>query len=127
MKKMTLFLFLTVACLVGTTTAFSQGFSGPYAPANWVVTDDAGGSVDFSAAPASISVTSGNSSIAGNTIVSYTFTSCPTIVSFNWSISHVDCFWDNLYYGVNGVWTFLGDCNNAGSVTGLSLNTGDVL
>jgi len=116
------------AVLLSSLTAFSQGFSGPFAISNWALSAPVGGAVNTAAAPASISLDGGNGFGAGNTDYTTTYSgTCPIAISFNWSVSHPDCGFDNIYYGINGVFTFLTDCNGTGSVGPLTLNPGETL
>jgi hypothetical protein len=116
------------AVLLSSLTALSQGFSGPFAIPNWTLSAPVGGSVNTAAAPASISLVGGSLSLAGNTDYSTTYSgTCPIAISFDWSVSHPDCTYDNIYYGINGVFTFLTDCNGSGSVGPLTLNPGETL
>jgi hypothetical protein len=49
-------------------TAHAIGFSGDYAPTNWTLNNNGtGGSVDTSGAPNSISITSGDIGLGGDT------------------------------------------------------------
>ncbi|WP_347987778.1 hypothetical protein [Methylomonas sp. AM2-LC] len=124
----------------------SADFSGNFAASNWVLNDNAGGSVDLSNAPLSITLTSGNSGIQGDTLLTTTASVAET-VSFNWSYVTNDLWGqsgtDAFGYIVNGVFTQLIDPNqdpsipaqsgiasfnvNAGDVFGFDANTFDGL
>jgi PEP-CTERM motif len=93
-------------------------FIGNFAPPNWTVTDTAGGSVNTSLAPASITLIDGADEIAGYT--SYTLTvPYSVVVTFNWNYLNNDLYQDPLfepaYYDVNGTLTEL--TNDLGSPT----------
>lgn len=105
----------------------AQGFSGPYAPSNWVTSAPVGGTVDVTNAPTSISLIGPNGGSGGDLDYSFTVPFCSTTVSFNWVVSHPDCGFDVIYYGVNGTYTFLTSCSGSGSVGPMVLYSGDVL
>jgi hypothetical protein len=87
-----------------------NGFSGVYAPANWTITHNPItdlGTVNSSAAPTSISITSSNGGNFGNHSVFYTVTIQGNgNVTFNWSYSTTDVNgsgYDLPQYAINGV------------------------
>src|SRR5262245_42638113 len=103
-------------------------FSGPFAPAAWTTSAPVGGSVNTASAPASITLTGPNASMAGNLDYFIAIPTCPSIsLTFNWSVTHPDPTYDQVYYGVNGVYTFLTESTASGSVGPLTLNQGDIL
>jgi hypothetical protein len=134
------------AFALGMSGTASADFIGDNAIANWTVTDNAGGVVDTSAAPASITLTSGNSGIAGDTFFTIAAAAAETI-SFNWSYVTNDLWGqsgtDAFGYVINGNVTTLIDPNqdftiptqsgtatfavNAGDVFGFNANTFDGL
>jgi hypothetical protein len=107
-------------------------FSGPYAPPNWTFQNTGGstdGSVDTSGAPASITLTGGNSQsgTAGDT--NFTIAAVASgLVSFNWTYSSVDTgTYDSGNFLLNGTPTFLADNGHQGSGTfSIALSGGDV-
>lgn len=90
--------------LLWTTGAYAQ-FAGYYAPTNWVLTqvpDETGGSLNTDAAPASISITSGNLGFEGSTIYTITIPSTG-YVSFDWSYTTSDgANYDYPQYSIDG-------------------------
>lgn len=68
-----------------------QGFAGVYAPANWTFTANGGdGSVDTSAAPASITLT-GNDNDSEGLVTVYTINAAASgPVAFNWAYNTDD-------------------------------------
>jgi len=116
------------AVILSSFSSFSQGFSGTFAIPNWTLSNPVGGAVNTAGAPSSISLTGGDLFSAGNTDYTTTYTGgCPISISFDWSVSHPDCTYDNIYYGINGVFTFLTDCSATGAVGPLTLNPGETL
>ncbi len=94
----------------GFSATAAADFSGYYAVANWTLSDNAGGSVDTSNAPAAITLTSGNNQVPGDTFFTITAPSAETI-SFDWSyttndITGISAF-DSFGYVLNGVVTTL--------------------
>jgi hypothetical protein len=84
-------------------TGTISGFTSSYAPGNWAVTNPAGGTVNTSGAPASITIVSGNSGFSGGTDFTITVAATGTI-SFNWSYTTVDgAPYDYPMYTTNGV------------------------
>jgi len=137
--------FGTVAVLaLGLSGTASADFNGGYAIANWVLNDNAGGTVDTSNAPASITLTSGNSGAGGDTFFTTTAVAAETI-SFDWSYVTNDLWGesgtDAFGYVINGAVTTLINPNqdftiptqsgtavftvNAGDVFGFDANTLD--
>jgi hypothetical protein len=107
-------------------------FAGSYAPANWTVTDTAGGSVDTSLAPGAITLIDGANQVAGYT--SYTVTvPYAAVLTFNWSYLNNDLYQDPLFepagYLLDGSLTSLidelGSPAQNGTVT-VALAAGDV-
>ena len=116
-------LLLVVPAQAGTIT----DFTGPYAPGNWTFTNTpsgTSGSLNTSGAPASITLISGNSGVAGNTDLLISALGTGTW-SFSWSYSTADWDWgwDPAYYGLNGSYTAL---HGSGSAN-LSIAAGDVI
>ncbi len=95
-------------------------FAGFYAPANWTFTAGPGGSDNTASAPASISITSGNSGSAGYTtldrgVLSATQTAT---ITFSWSYSTTDGpNYDYPRYLINGVATAIPGYSTGGSTT----------
>ncbi len=107
-------------------------FAGDYAPANWTVTDTAGGNVDTSLAPGSITLIDGANEVAGYT--SYTVTvPYAAVVTFNWSYLNNDLYQDPLFEpagylldgNLNSLIDELGSPAQNGTIT-VSLAAGDV-
>jgi hypothetical protein len=127
------FLKLTVLLLAvfAVAQAGPIGFTGPYDPSLWSLSNPVGGSVDSSGAPASVTITGGNGGSAGTT--SWTI-GAPAggTVSFDWSYVSYDVdgpFFDPAGYLVNGSPTQLS--NNGGSAsqsgsTSFSVAPGDI-
>jgi hypothetical protein len=95
-----------------------SGFQGPYDPANWVLSTNLNGFVNTTGAPSSIILTGTNTPTGdwpGNT--DYVTTSKgPGNVSFVWNYSSTDTDnWDQFYYLLNGVQTFLAQNNSQGT------------
>ncbi len=131
----------------GLSSTASADFSGYYDISNWTVTDNAGGTVDTSTAPASITLYSGQTGVGGDTFFTITAPSAETI-SFNWSyvtndFTGISAF-DPFGYVINGqVTTLTNDLQyltanpspdqsgtavfnvNAGDVFGFDANTFD--
>ncbi len=108
----------------------SSGFQGTYATATWFPSTNAGGTFTTNA-PTSISLTSGNSSSAGNMDYTHSIPANGT-VSFSWAYSTTDgAQWDYPLYLLNGVATILpgystsGASIQSGSAV-VSVNAGDV-
>jgi hypothetical protein len=120
---------------LGLSTPAAADFSGYFAVSNWTVTDNAGGSVDTSSAPLSVTLTSGNSQVAGDTFFTIT---APTTenISFNWSYVTNDLYGesgtDAFGYVINGVVTTLIDPNqdfsipNQSGIASFTVKAGDV-
>jgi len=125
---------VTVLALAVSGSA-SADFIGNYAVANWVVNDNAGGTVDLSNAPLTITLTSGNTGVAGDTLLTTTASLAETI-AFDWSYVTNDLWGqsgtDAFGYVVNGVFTQLIDPNQDPSIPAqaghfsLNVNPGDV-
>ncbi len=109
-----------------------SNFAGNYAPANWTLVNTNGGtgSVNSSAAPASVTLTGSNNGSSANSYTNYQISpACGGVITFNWSYSTVDedASWDPFGYILNGVFTPLfsyGIVGN-GSAT-VSVQPGDV-
>ena len=134
----------SVVLALGLSAPAAADFSGYYAIANWTLTDNAFGSVDTSTAPSAITLTSGNSQVAGDTLFTITAPATENI-SFNWSYVTNDLWGesssDPFGYVINGVTTLvineLQDSSiptqsgtahftvNAGDVFGFDANTLD--
>jgi len=108
----------------GHAVQIQQDFAGVYAPANWTFTSDPAlgdGSVDTSAAPASITITgsdNGNSTgFRNNVNTDFTIAAAASgPVSFNWSYSADDVdFYDGFGYLLNGSFTQIADNGSQGS------------
>lgn len=121
---------IVLAMSLVSSVSFGQGFSGDFDPSLWVISDPipVGGSVNTSGAPGSITLTGGDNGNGGDYDYSLTYGgACAATISFDWEVIHPDCGWDNIYYGVNGVYVFLTDCSGTGNVSNIILNPGDVL
>lgn len=127
---------LIISFVLVSISLFGQ-FSGYYDPANWTTTNTGcqPGTVDVSAAPAAISLISGDNSFqCGSSVVSYSITAVCGTICFDWNYSSVDCngsYYDRFGYSVNGVPTQLStDCINCGLTqsgsTCVTLEPGDV-
>ncbi|MBK9150306.1 MAG: HYR domain-containing protein [Saprospiraceae bacterium] len=116
-----------------TTAPDVNGFTGPFAPANWTFNNNGGnGTVDVSGAPNSVSLTSNN---AGGFNLSTTY--CITMpatgtVTFDWQYTTNDVggpFWDAFGVSINGVFTQLsvdaGPFVQSGTYISPVLNAGD--
>ncbi len=109
----------------------SNDFQGTFAPATWTFSAGPGGTVNTASAPATISLTSGNSSSSGGTDYTHSITAIGSI-SFSWSYSTNDgAQWDYPQYLINGVATLLPGYSTSGatSQTGtasIAVNAGDV-
>lgn len=81
-------------------------FTGDYDISHWTTTDSAGGSVDVSGAPLSVSLTGGNSQTAGHTDFTVTV-AVSSWISFDWSYTTSDDFpeFDPFGYLINGTFT----------------------
>lgn len=131
----------------GLSSTASADFSGYYDVANWIITDNAGGTVDTSTAPNSITLTSGQTGVGGDTFFTITAPNAETI-SFDWSYVSNDytgiSAFDPFAYVINGqVTTLTNDLQylssnpspdqsgvavfnvNAGDVFGFNANTFD--
>lgn len=125
---------LALVLTLGISADAYASFSGDYAVSNWTITDNAGGSVDTSGAPDSLTLTSGNGGdpladppVSGDT--SFTITAqTQSLVSFNWSYHTNDIYgfaaFDPFGYVVNGEVTVLPDQNLAPATPTVSDPTG---
>jgi hypothetical protein len=105
---------------VAIPAAAKADFSGPYAPANWTFQNTGGstdGSVDTSGAPASITLTGGNSQSSTPGDTNFTIAAVASgLVSFHWSYSSIDTgTYDSANFLLNGNPTFLADNGSQGS------------
>ncbi len=146
MKKLLWCLAILGVVAVGSPASAASMFSGPYAPANWTLTNSPGtidGSVNTGGAPGSITLTGGNNGIGGFT--EYTTTAAASgMVSFNWLFDGEPVGgitgpqFDPSGYVLNGVFTQFTDNNgpevqngfisfnvNAGDTFGFRVNTID--
>jgi hypothetical protein len=113
-----------------------NGFSGEFAPANWVFDSDGGdGNVDVSSAPASIRIIGSDSqaNVENNTTYCITIPGSNNgVLNFTWNYETVDqdgAEWDPFGYAVNSVITQLTDNNGPDSQNGnvnLNINAGDI-
>ncbi|MCW5907365.1 MAG: HYR domain-containing protein [Chitinophagales bacterium] len=109
------------------------GFAGPFAPANWTLTNTNGGngSVDASNAPTSVTLTGSDGSGNGQSFTHYQITiPCAGTLSFNWDYSTTDwsAQYDPFGYTLNGNFVELTDPSSiteSGSTT-VSVQGGDV-
>jgi len=120
---------LTLAAASGASAATVFGFQTPYAPINWTFTNsNADGFVNTGGAPASISLTGGNSVSGGSGTTNYTTTAAAAgTVTFDWNYSTADssAFWDPFGYLLNGSFTQV--TNNGGGVVQNGTSTFNVL
>jgi hypothetical protein len=105
---------------VAIPVAAKADFSGPYAPGNWTFQNTGGstdGSVDTSGAPASITLTGGNSQSGTPGDTNFTIAAVASgLVSFHWSYSSIDSgTYDSGNFLLNGTPTFLADNGTQGS------------
>lgn len=130
----------TLACLAALVAAAAAnaapiGFSGPYAPGNWTISNTGpAGNVNTAGAPGSVTLTSANSG-GGFSNQFFTITA-PTSgpISFKWNYVSNDVngsLFDPFGYVLNGVFTqlttnvFKGGTHQSGTVT-VFVNKGDV-
>ncbi|HEV3148353.1 MAG TPA: PEP-CTERM sorting domain-containing protein [Chthoniobacterales bacterium] len=117
---------------VAIPAAAKADFSGPYAPANWTFQNTGGstdGSVDTSGAPASITLTGGNSQSGTPGDTNFTIAAVASgLVSFHWSYSSIDTgTYDSANFLLNGKPTFLADNGSQGSGDfSITLSNGDI-
>jgi hypothetical protein len=114
----------------------NSGFAGPYAPANWTITQtNSNGSVNTAGAPASIALVSSNGLSGAGTMDYSIAIPCTGTVSFNWNYTTTDgAQYDYPRYRINGgapvifpgYSTGLGLTPQSGTLS-LPLNAGDVL
>lgn len=114
---------------VAIPAAAKADFSGPYAPPNWTFenTGTSNGFVNTSGAPASITLTGGNSgSGAGDT--NFTIAAVASgLLSFNWSYSSSDSLsYDTGNFLLNGSPTFLANNSGGSGMFSIPLTSGDV-
>jgi hypothetical protein len=125
----------TAILALAMSASASADFVGAYDTANWTISNPGGGAVDLGAAPGSITLTSGNAGIAGDTLFTIAAVNAAT-VSFDWSYVTNDLWGesgtDAFGYVLNGVFTSLINPNQdftvstqSGSAT-FSVNAGDV-
>jgi hypothetical protein len=128
MKKLNILKIVAIgAFLLSNMVVYAQGFSGAYDPSNWTLTNGTGGSVSTVSAPTFIELTGGDNGVSGDMDYSIVVPgTCVQNINFTYDVVHPDCGWDNVYYGINGVYTFLTDCSASGNVGPLSLNPGDI-
>jgi hypothetical protein len=103
-----------VVALGAVDSAQAFGFTGPYAPSNWTLSNNnTNGYVDTSNAPSSISIIGGNTGLGGSGETTYTTTALVGgLLSFNWSYETADFdgpFWDPFGFVLNGAFTQLTD------------------
>ena len=94
------------------------GFTGAFAPANWIFTNspDASGSVDISGAPSSIVLTGSNGANSSDPLESSLCITIPGtgagMLSFSWQYATLDTdgpFFDPFGYSIDGTFTQLSD------------------
>ncbi|MDB9423412.1 PEP-CTERM sorting domain-containing protein [Microcystis aeruginosa CS-564/01] len=111
---------LTLAAASGASAATVFGFQDAYDPINWTLTNsNADGFVDTSGAPASISLTGGNTSTGGFGTTNYTTTAAAAgTVTFNWNYSTNDSpNYDGFGYLLNGSFSLVTSSPNNGTST----------
>jgi len=117
---------------VAIPAAAKADFSGPYAPANWTFQNTGGstdGSVDTSGAPASITLTGGNSQSGTPGDTNFTIAAVASgPLNFHWSYFSTDSgTYDSAYFLLNGVPTFLADNGSQGSGNfSIALTSGNI-
>jgi hypothetical protein len=98
---------------------YSQGFDQCYATSNWqfIQLGGANGNIDTTGAPSSIKLT-GSTSSAPNAYDIYQITVPVTgDLSFDWTVTHNDDYWDIFGYRIDGVDTEIIRIDGAGSLT----------
>lgn len=117
----------SAATLASPGHALQLDFAGVYAPSSWTFTSDPAlgdGSVDFSAAPAAITITGSNNANITNSFANVNTditvaAAASGPVSFDWSYSSTDTLsFDGFGYLLNGSFTQLAD--NGSQSTGFS-------
>ncbi len=112
----------------GTAKASPIGFSGPYSPGNWTLTNtNADGSVDWSGAPASTMILGGdNFSFAPGTTDLTNTARASGAVSFDWSYSTIDApGWDGFGVLLNGAYTEIANANGQSGSYSFNVSGGD--
>ena len=132
-------LFVLFLGFVALAQADLIGFTGPYDPANWTLSNDpvnlggiVGGSVNTSGAPASIVLTGGNNGLNNVGWTTWSIVAPDSgLVSFDWSYLTTDGWgpaWDPAGWVLNGARTQLsssiGGMSQSGS-TSFSVTAGD--
>ncbi len=129
MKNFTFLKSLAVCFGLFAFSSAQAQFSGYFDPANWSlysVGPNSDAFMDVSGAPGSIVLYGNNSSAGdgGGLYDEYTIPiSCPGTVDFDFN--HVNPDIDDAWYVINGVQTMI-TSGGAGSLSGITLNTGDV-
>ncbi len=97
----------------------TSGFSGCYSSQNWSLIQQGGGngSVNSGGMPGSMTLTGPNNTSGG----AYTFYSVTVpvagTISFNWSVSHNDPFYDSFGYSINGNNTTITSSSGSGFIS----------
>lgn len=120
---------LPALALLGAGAA-QAAFIGPYAVGNWTTTSTAGGSVDTSGAPASITVVGPDTGSNSSQQIDFTIAAVADgIWSFDWSYSSTDSAgYDGAGWLLNGAFSLLANASgNSGSSGAINVLTGDVI
>lgn len=134
MKTVSLLIPVAAAGLIlSAETAHGQGFTGPYAPANWTFTNNGGSGSLTTHNATTLAFMGDNGGAAGGQNTDITVVSAHNgFMTFDWTWAPTDSgTWDSVGYLKNGVYTAL--ANNAGpfagSVTGatIPIAIGDVI
>ena len=97
-------------------TGDEYGFTGLYSVTNWVTDNGPGGIVNTSAAPTTVSITSGNSNVPGTTIFEKAIIPFSGVIKFTWVYSTSDgASFDYPQYILNGIPSVLPDFNTSGA------------
>lgn len=115
---------------VAIPAAARADFSGPYAPPNWTFGNTGGsdGNVNTAGAPASITLTGGNSGSGTSGETNFTIAAVASgMVSFNWSYTSTDSSsYDTGNFLLNGVPTFLANNDGGSGTFSMALSAGNV-
>lgn len=122
---------LAAVAIPAAAKADLDDFSGPYAPANWTFMNTGGstdGNVNTSGAPASITLTGGNSGSLTSGTTNFTIAAVASgMLSFDWNYSSSDSSsYDVGNFLLNGTPTFLANNNGGSGTFTIALNAGDV-
>lgn len=135
MKTVSLLIPVAAAGLIlSAETAHGQGFTGPYAPANWTFTNNGGSGSLTTHNATTLAFMGDNGGAPGAQNTDITVVSAHNgFMTFDWSWAPTDTgTWDSAGYLKNGVYTVLAFNNTVppnGSVTGATIPVaiGDVI